>query len=174
MNVLYRKLDDLDEAETEALAVDLEKRYMKLQDGRPSSLIPYPTASLKDLPEYRESGNFSGKFLQPEQAKLLELHQLLDTFVEEMRRLRTKMTVNRGMTTTELAQRRNWELGAENHRLRSQVYNLKREINRLKMKYEGVGQEELEDPDPHILRVNPVGGRGRGRCSVDNVLRERK
>ncbi len=49
MNVLYSRLDEMDESATEALAVNLEERYTKLQDGRPSSLIRDPRASRLDL-----------------------------------------------------------------------------------------------------------------------------
>lgn len=93
---------------------------------------------------------------------LLELHQLLDSFVDEMRKLRTKLTMHRGATNWEAAARRNWELGAENHRLRGEVYDLKKEVKRLKLKYEGEGgqEEELEEDG---LKPALAYGRGRGR-----------
>lgn len=49
LNVLYKRLEEVDESETEALAIDLEATYTKLQEGRPSSLIRHATASRKKL-----------------------------------------------------------------------------------------------------------------------------
>ncbi len=98
--------------------------------------------------------------MQPEQVYLQQLHHLLDGFLDELRRMRCKLTMDRG-PYTELAQKRNWELGADNHRLRRQVYNLKKEVNRLKSKYEGGGQEP-EEPEVTVLH----GVLGRGRYSL--------